>query len=258
MRTPNSLLVVAISSCHLGVHTAATTQSPRLDDLRKQDRQQRDHRCQGKRGGVGDETKCVEAVAQMAGCSRNRFTARRQASSAATVSLDDALLSEGLVDVRLEDGAGLNLGNTTLFILDERAHELENLCGIRTMNDRDAVTVANHDVTRMHDGAAAAHRNVDFTGAIFVAPARRHRAAERGKAECSHAIRVPDGAVHDDAAKSARDGGTAHQLAEHRTRRVAVRGDDDDVARLGHLQGFVHHEVVARARADGDGEPAQG
>jgi hypothetical protein len=66
-----------------------------------------------------------------------------------------------------------------------------------------------------------------------------------------HRLGITDGAIDNEAANAALDGAGKHQFSHQRVCEVSTGIDHDDVARLGHLDGLVQHEVVARARLDG-------
>src|SRR6476660_5622009 len=102
---------------------------------------------------------------------------------------------------------------------------------MRARHDGDAIAVADDDVARHDDRAAAADRHVDLAGTVLVAATGANGPAKGGKAERREPVDVANGAVDDDSAEASGDGGVAHQLTEDGARRVAARVDDDDVAR---------------------------
>src|SRR5262249_41111769 len=148
-----------------------------------------------------------------------------------------------VIDLSLVQHAAFDLGDARLLATHERVDTIENFARVIARNDRDALEVSDDDVARHHDSIPAGDRHVDFAGSIFVAPARAYRSAERGKPEGANAVDVANGAVDDDAAELLRGSRVAHELTEYRARRIATRAYHDDVARLGDLQRFVHHQV---------------
>ena len=78
-----------------------------------------------------------------------------------------------------------------------------------------------------------------------------------GNAEPTDPLDIAHRAVDDDAAELRRGRRVAHELAEHRARRIAAGADDDNLAGLRDLQRLVHHEIVGGPALHGDRESAE-
>ena len=111
-------------------------------------------------------------------------------------------------------------------------------------NDRDTIVVADNDVTRHDDRAAARDRNVDLTRTILVAAPRTHGAAERGEAQVRDPFDVANRAIDHDPTKLLGRGRAAHQVPEDRCGRASERVHDDDVTWLRDVECLVNHEIV--------------
>src|ERR1035437_9905217 len=173
------------------------------------------------------------------------------------MSPDHALVAQRVVDFRLEDLSGRNLGDAFRLPIHQLTDELDDRGGALARDHRDAVGVAHDDVAGAHDRAATTDGDVDLAGAILVAAAGAHAAAERGHAEPRDPHVHANGAVHDDAAELRGCRGVAHELAEYGARRVSAGAHDHDVAGSGELQRLVHHEIVRGPALHRDREAAQ-
>src|SRR5262249_49317232 len=151
-------------------------------------------------------------------------------SGAAATSLDDSVFSQRVVDLGLVQSAALNLGDAFPFARHQRFNCREHFFGVGARHDGNAVFVADDDVARHDNDVAAGDRNVDLTGAVFVATARAHASAERRKSELRYAADVANGAIDDDAAELLRGRRGAHQFAEDGRAVAPARRDNDDLA----------------------------
>ena len=123
---------------------------------------------------------------------------------------------------------------------------------VEARHDAHAVVVGDDRVARPDELAAERHRHVDRAGRLLHGALRGHVRGPGGEAHVAQFLGVAQARAHDQAADAAADQRGGEQLAE---RAVAVRrrgGDDDDVARLGLLDGGVDHQVVARPAQHGE------
>jgi len=90
---------------------------------------------------------------------------------------------ERFVYLGAEQATRLDFGNALGLTLHERADERQHLLGVRARHDSDAIAVADDDVARHDDRAAAADRHVDLARSVLVAATGADGPAEGGKAE---------------------------------------------------------------------------
>src|SRR5437763_8574906 len=159
-------------------------------------------------------------------------------------SRDHALPAKQIVDVSPDEHSLIDLGNALALALHQLVDEPQHFLDVSTRYDSDAVVVADDNVARHDDRAAARDRNVDLTRTILVAAPRTHGAAERGEAQVRDPFDVANRAIDHDAAELLGRGRAAHQVPEDRCGRASERVHDDDVTWLRDVECLVNHEIV--------------